>query len=418
MALTKHPVPQLQERPLSSSPAKGDSATVAATPSCDSLRIVLIHDWLVSMRGGEKVLDLLCSRFPGAPLYTLLHIPGSVSSTIENREIKTSLLQALPFSRTKYRQYLPFFPLFAELSKVSDYDVVISSSHAVAKGMVRRDKDSRPLHICYIHTPMRYIWDRFDDYFGPDKVGRLASNCVFKPVAKALQAYDRRTVDRVDVFIANSRFVADRVKRHYGREAEIVAPPVAVERFLERRRSPEPWYLVVSALAPYKRVDQAIAACAAMGRELKIIGSGPEEKQLRTLARDLNAKVEFLGFVGDSQLGEYYSRAKGLLFPGVEDFGIVPVEAIAAGCPVVAFAEGGILDSMTANTAELYSTATADGLRQAMTRFEGRHFSEKELRTRAAGFAPECFLCRFDEILARSLDHWRDRLPAYNRRRA
>ena len=409
MALTNHAVAQLRERPLSSGRAKGDRATA---PSCESLRIALVHDWLVSMRGGEKVLDLLCSRFPGAPLYTLLHLPGSVSNTIEARQINTSLLQRLPLSRTKYRQYLPFFPLFAELSKVRDYDVVISSSHAVAKGMVVKGSDARPLHICYIHTPMRYIWDRFDDYFGADKVGALASRYIFKPVAKVLQAYDRRTVDRVDVFIANSRFVADRVRRHYGREAEIVAPPVDVQRYFGTRRSPEAWYLMVSALAPYKRVDQAIAACAAMGRELKIIGSGPEEKKLRALARELNAKVEFLGFVDDSQLGEYYSKAKGLLFPGVEDFGIVPVEAIAAGCPVVAIAEGGVLDSMTAGTAELYSTPTADGLREAMMRFEGRRFSESELRSRAAEFAPECFLSRFDEILERALYEWRDRLPA------
>ena len=158
-------------QPTSPIPAKRNKLSLQL--DLGSLRIALIHDWLVSMRGGEKVLELLCSRFPNAPLSTLLYIPGSVSSTIANRQIKTSLLQSLPFSRTKYRQYLPLFPLFAELSKVEDCDVVISSSHAVAKGMVRKGSDSRPLHICYIHTPMRYIWDRFDDYFGPDKVGAL-----------------------------------------------------------------------------------------------------------------------------------------------------------------------------------------------------------------------------------------------------
>lgn len=389
----------------------GEENKLSAQLDLASLRIALIHDWLVSMRGGEKVLELICSRFPKAPLSTLLYIPGSVSNTIANRQIKTSLLQALPFSRTKYRQYLPLFPLFAELSKVEDCDVVISSSHAVAKGMVRKGRDSRPLHICYIHTPMRYIWDRFDDYFGPDKVGAFASNCLFKPVATMLQAYDRRTVDRVDVFIANSHFVADRVKRHYGRDAEILAPPVDVHRYIALSRAPEDWYLVVSALAPYKRVDQAITACARLGRELKIIGAGPEEKKLRALVRDLRAKVEFLGFVDDASLGEYYRKARGLLFPGVEDFGIVPVEAIAAGCPVVAFAEGGILDSMTPQTAELYSTETVEGLQEAIVRFEGRTFSENELRRRAAAFAPERFLRGFDEILARAIYNWRDRLP-------
>ena len=390
----------------------GEENKLTAQLHVESLRIALIHDWLVSMRGGEKVLELLCSRFPNAPLSTLLHIPGSVSSVIENRKINTSLLQSLPFSRTKYRQYLPLFPLFAELSKVKDCDIVISSSHAVAKGMVKKGSDSRPLHICYIHTPMRYIWDRFDDYFGPDKVGALASSCIFKPVATALQAYDRATVDRVDVFVANSRFVADRVKRHYGRDAEILPPPVDVHRYLALSRSPEDWYLMVSALAPYKRVDQAITACARLGRELKIIGSGPEEKKLRALAGELQAKVEFLGFVEDARLGEYYRRARGLLFPGVEDFGIVPVEAIAAGCPVVAFAEGGILDSMTPQTAELYSTQTAEGLQQAIIQFEERTFSEDELRRRAEAFAPERFLRGFDEILTRALYDWRDRLPA------
>ena len=409
MALMNRVLPQLGNESISEEPREGDAVLSSAD---DSLRIVLIHDWLVSMRGGEKVAELLCSRFPGTPLHTLLHIRGSVSPTIEERPIKTSLLQNLPFARTKYRHYLPLFPLLAELSKVGDCDVVISSSHAVAKGMVRKGRDGSPLHICYIHTPMRYIWDRFDDYFGPEQVGVLASRCLFRPVARALQAYDRRTVDRVDVFIANSRFVADRVKRHYGRKAEIVAPPVEVQRFFARKRSPEDWYLMVSALAPYKRVDQAIAACAAMGRELKIVGSGPEERKLRALARDLKAKVEFLGFVPDSDLAEYYAKARGLLFPGVEDFGIVPVEAIAAGCPVIAYAEGGILDSMTPETAESYSTPTAEGLQQAIWRFEARHFSEEALRSRAADFAPECFLARFEQVLQRSLYDWRNRRSA------
>jgi len=404
--------PGLAQFPPAAVAYAGEGKPLSTACDLGSLRIALIHDWLVSMRGGEKVLELICSRFPNAPLSTLLYTPGSVSSTIANRQIKTSLLQSLPFSRRKYRQYLPLFPLFAELSRVEDCDVVISSSHAVAKGMVKKGRDSRPLHICYIHTPMRYIWDRFDDYFGPDKVGALASTCIFKPVATMLQAYDRRTVERVDVFIANSHFVADRVKRHYGRDAEILAPPVDVHRYMALSRSPEDWYLMVSALAPYKRVDQAITACARMGRELKIVGAGPEEKKLRALARDLRAKVEFLGFVDDARLGEYYRRARGLLFPGVEDFGIVPVEAIAAGCPVVAFAKGGVLDSMTPKTAELYPAETVEGLQEAIVRFESRTFAEDELRRRALTFAPERFLRGFDEILAGAIYSWRDRLPA------
>jgi glycosyltransferase involved in cell wall biosynthesis len=222
-----------------------------------------------------------------------------------------------------------------------------------------------------------------------------------------LQAYDKETVDRVDVFIANSRFVAERVKRLYGRDAEVLPPPVDVESFAAAKRAPEDWYLMVSALAPYKRVDHAIRACASLGRDLRIVGSGPEEKKLKSLARDVGANVEFMGFVDGADLVEYYRRARGLLFPGVEDFGIVPVEAIATGCPVVAFRRGGVLDSMTDETAELYSEETVEGLREAIVSFENRSFSEQELRDRAARFAPECFLSRFEQILERALNDWR-----------
>jgi glycosyltransferase involved in cell wall biosynthesis len=367
------------------------------------LKVTLVHDWLTGMRGGEKVLELLCRRFPEAPLWTLLYIPGTVSDTITDRVIHTSFMQRLPWVRSKYRHYLPLFPLMAELTQVSDADVVISSSHAVAKAMVRKDEAGRPLHICYIHTPMRYVWDRFDDYFGPSKVGAILSAALFRPIAKMLQWYDLRTVNRVDKFVANSRFVAERVRRFYGREAEVLAPPVDIQRFSRVARSPEDWYLMVTALAPYKRVDEAICACAELKRKLKIAGSGPEQKRLQALARERGGEVEFLGFVQDEALAECYGRAKGLLFPGIEDFGIVPVEAIAAGCPVIALKMGGVLDSMTDRTAVLYSEESVEGLIQAIREFELRGFDERELRRQAAKFAPEKFLAGFEDILAEVL---------------
>lgn len=377
------------------------------------LRVTLVHDWLTGMRGGEKVLELLCTRFPDAPLWTLLHVPGTVSETISHRVIHTSPMQHLPWVRSKYRHYLPLFPLMAELTRVSDCDIVISSSHAVAKAMVKKGDAGRPLHICYIHTPMRYVWDRFDDYFGPRKVGNILSHYVFRPIAKMLQWYDLRTVDRVDKFIANSQFVADRVRRLYGREAEILAPPVDVQRFARVARSPEDWYLIVSALAPYKRVDEAICACAALGRKLKIIGSGPERKRLEALARDRGGEVEFLGFVGGEELASYYGRAKALLFPGIEDFGIVPVEAIATGCPVIALQKGGVLDSMTDTTAVFYASETVEGLVQAIRDFELRSFDERELRRRAAQFSRERFLAGLEEILAAVLQTTEHRQLVY-----
>ena len=370
-----------------------------------TLNVALVHDWLTGMRGGEKVLELLCRRFPAAPLWTLLHIPGTVSRTIADREIRTSLLQYLPFSNTHYRHYLPLFPLLAELHKVKDADLVLSTSHAVAKSMIARRGGRRPYHICYIHTPMRYVWDMFDEYFGTEKVGYLASRFLFRPIARLLRTYDRATVNRVDLFLANSTYIADCVKRVYGRHAEVVAPPVDTDRFLALKREPEDWYLIVSAMVPYKRVDQAIRACTNLGRHLKLVGKGPELEALRKLARDLGADVEFVGFVNDAELGQYYRRARALLFPGVEDFGIVPVEAIACGCPVIAIGVGGILDSMTPSTAVLYEQPTAEGLMNAILDFEAREgsFFEGELRSRATLFSEDNFLKRLEIAIQRTM---------------
>jgi len=367
------------------------------------LRVALVHDWLTGMRGGEKVLELLCRRWPNAPLWTLLYLPGQVSQTIAARPIRTSLLQRMPFAATKYRNYLPFFPLFAELHKADGADVVISTSHAVAKSMVRRRRGKRPYHICYIHTPMRYAWDMFDEYFGPKRVGWFASNFLFRPVVQLLRLYDAKTVSRVDLFLANSTYVAERVRRLYGREAEVLPPPVDVERFKHAVREPEDWFLVVSALVPYKRVDQAIRACSAMGRPLKIIGKGPELGALQALAGELNADVEFIGWANDEELTSAYRRARALLFPGIEDFGIVPVEAIACGCPVIALGVGGVLDSMTDETAVLYTDATRNGLIDAIHQFEQRKdtFTPELLRMRAAHFSEDHFLDRLEQKFAR-----------------
>jgi glycosyltransferase involved in cell wall biosynthesis len=370
-------------------------------------RVGLAHDWLTGMRGGEKVLELLCRRFPEAPLWTLIHNPDTVSPAIANRPIHTSLLQGLPFANKKYRLYLPFFPFFAETNKVSNADIVVSTSHAVAKSMVKRGGKHCKLHICYIHTPMRYAWDLFDEYFGPEQVGWLRSQLFFKPLLRWVKWYDRATVKRVDLFIANSTYVADRVRRCYGRKAVVLPPPVDLKRFAEVRREPEDWFLVVSALVPYKRVDHAIRACARLDRRLKIVGTGPETEGLRKLSIELGASVDFIGFASDQELVSCYSRAKALLFPGVEDFGIVPVEAIAAGCPVIAFKEGGILDSMTEETAAFYSDQSADGLTAAITNFEATQsrFVETVLRKRAALFGEAAFLKGFEQLLQTALTH-------------
>jgi glycosyltransferase involved in cell wall biosynthesis len=386
--------------------AYGSKNRIPAGAQISGLKVALVHDWLTGMRGGEKALETLCSRFPDAALWTLVHVPGTVSEIIEARKIHTSFLQHLPFAKTRYRHYLPLFPVAAEMTKVNvnDADVVISTSHAVAKAMVKRTSHRRPLHVCYIHTPMRYIWDRFDDYFGPEKVGRLASHLFFKPIARLLQIYDVKTVDRVDVYCTNSHYVAERIRRIYRREAEVIYGPGDVGNGAAVVRSPEDWYLMVTSLAPYKRVDQAIIACASLDRRLRIAGKGPEEKKLKELSRKLGASVEFMGFISDEELLACYGRAKGLIFPGVEDFGLVPVEAIAAGCPVIALAKGGAVDSMTADTAEFYEEESAAALRQAIVRFEAREFSDSKLRRRAAEFTRQQFSRRFEAILKRALE--------------
>jgi glycosyltransferase involved in cell wall biosynthesis len=391
--------------PLEFSPAWTTESGSAPDAEFSTLKVALIHDWLTGMRGGERALETLCEMFPEVPLWTLVHVPGSVSEAIEARTIHTSFLQHMPFAKTKYRHYLPLFPLAAEMTRVSaeDADVVISTSHAVAKAMVNKNSNRRPLHICYIHTPMRYIWDRFDDYFGPEQVGHAASRWFFKPIIKLLQVYDLRTVDRVDVYCTNSHFVARRIRNLYGREAEVIYGPGDIGDGAAVVRCPEDWYLMVTALVPYKRVAQAIAACASLGRPLKIVGKGPEERKLKSLAKDLRASVEFLGFVSNEELLNCYGRAKALIFPGVEDFGLVPVEAAAAGCPVIALAKGGVVDSMTAETAEFYEEETAAALQEAILRFEGREFSDAAMRRRAAEFTRDQFSRRFQAVLRSAL---------------
>jgi glycosyltransferase involved in cell wall biosynthesis len=226
------------------------------------------------------------------------------------------------------------------------------------------------------------------------------SRCVYRPILKLLQIYDRATVGRVDIFVANSTYIAARVKRIYDRDARVIPPPVAVERFLSLERKPEDWYLVLSALVPYKKVDDAIRACHQLNRPLKVIGSGPEFEALKFLAQQLGASVEMLGSLDDAEIADHYSRAKALLFPGIEDFGIVPVEAIAAGCPVIAYAMGGILDSMTEKTSVLYHEQTVDALANGMLAFESlsQPLSVEDMRARAQAFSEEEFLKSFKAI--------------------
>jgi len=351
-----------------------------------SVRVALVHDWLTGMRGGERCLEVFCELFPDADVFTLLHVPGSVSPTIERHRITTSFVQRLPGAARHYRNYLPLFPRAVEAFDLRGYDLVLSSSHCVAKG-ARRAPGAR--HVSYCFTPMRYVWDLYDDYFG-HRAGPLV-RALMPPVASALRRWDRRSSARVDDFVAISRHVASRIHRWYGRSAEVIYPPVDVQRFDLADGDAGDFYLVVSALVPYKRVDLAIEAVNRLGRRLVVVGSGPEERALRGVARP---GVEFLGWRSDAEVADLYRRCRALLFPGVEDFGIVPLEAMAAGRPVVAFAAGGALETVVPPgtnappTGLFFDVQTVDALVDALRRLESGAiaFDPKALRARAEEF--------------------------------
>ncbi|MEK6684069.1 MAG: glycosyltransferase [Nitrospirota bacterium] len=302
------------------------------------LKVALIHDWLTGMRGGERCLEVFCELFPDADLFTLLHHPGTVSPMIEKHLIRTSLIQRLPFSRRAYRYYLPIFPRAIESFDLSGYDLVLSSSHCVAKGV---RVPSNACHISYLHTPMRYIWDQYEHYFGKGRAGRPVQS-MMRFLRPRLQRWDVRSNGSVYAFIANSRHVAERIKKYYGRTAEVIYPPVDFQAFSSSNRD-DGFYLMVTAFAPYKRVDLAVEAFNRLKRPLKIVGAGQDEKRLRAIA---GPTVEFLGWRPDFEIRELYASCRALIFPGEEDFGIVPLEAMACGKPVIAYGKGGALETV------------------------------------------------------------------------
>ncbi len=329
------------------------------------------------MRGGEKVLLSLARLFPDAPIFTLLHVRGSVAPELEARDIRTSFVQVLPGVARRYRHYLPLFPLAAESFDLSGFDLVVSSSHCVAKGVWPAPG---AVHVSYCHTPMRYIWDRYDDYFGPGRAS-LPVRAAMAAVARWLRRWDVRSSARVSRFAANSSYVAERIRRHYGREAEVIHPPVDTDFFTPGPDVPGTYDLVVSALVPYKRIDLVLEAYRGSGRPLRIVGWGPEEGHLKALAP---REVSFLGKVDDETLRQLYRGCRAVLMPGIEDFGIVPLEAMACGRPAIIFAEGGGPESVVpGETGLLFREPTAAALRAAVDSLDSVRFNSGLLRARA-----------------------------------
>lgn len=329
------------------------------------MKLALVHDWLTGMRGGEKALEAVCERYPDAELFTLVHVPGSVTPVIERRPIHTSFIQRLPRVATAYRHYLPLFPSAIERFTFERFDRVLSLSHCVAKSVIT---PRGVPHICYCFTPMRYAWDQFDAYFGPTRIGPVASR-VMRPVMARIARWDRDTADRPDRYVAISHYVAGRISRYYNRPASVVYPPVDTEFYRPDGTTPERFALIVSALVPYKRIEIAIDACSRARVPLKIVGSGPDRPALERFAR---GRAEFLGRLSNDDVRDLYRRSAVVLLPGEEDFGIVPLEAQACGRPVVALQRGGALETVIPGTTgvlvdDLTAEAFADGVAAAFT---------------------------------------------------
>lgn len=360
------------------------------------MKVVILHDWLTGFRGGERVLEALCEMYPDAPIYTLIHDKGSTSPVIESREIVTSFLDKIPGIYKNYRKFLPLMPLAADMMKIThDCDLVISSSHCVIKG-VKKPKGSR--HICYIHSPMRYIYDQFENYFGSASLPIKISAYLIRPY---LTWWDKNSNRNVDLFLPNSKFVEKRVHRYYGKSTptKVIYPFVDLDDFKNTQENPpekENFYLMVTAFAPNKRVDLAIEAFNKTQLPLKIIGGGSESEisHLKSIAKD---NIEFLGKVSRQEVISHYSRAKAFIFPGVEDFGITPLESMAAGTGVIAYEAGGVLETLTEKTAVFFKIPDTKHLISAIEAFSCK--SIDETRKRSSQFSKEHFISNIKDIV-------------------
>jgi len=363
-------------------------------------RIAIVHDWLTGMRGGEKVLDAVCERFPDAALFTLVHVPGSVSPAIERLRPRTSFVQRLPAVKRLYRAYLPVFPAAVEQFDLDGFDFVLSISHCAVKSVIRAPEAT---HVCYCLTPMRYAWDQFDAYFGPDRVGAVGS-AVMRQVMSRMARWDRDTANRADRYVAISHYVAGRIRRYYNRDSTVVYPPVDTRFFTPATTAGngERYALVVSALVPYKRVDIAIEAARLARVPLKVVGDGPDRARLERAAAQHDGTT-FLGRRSDDEIRELYRGAALTLLPGEEDFGIVPVEAQACGGPVVALARGGatetVIDGQTGVLVEDSSAAAfADGIARALS----ASYDRAAIRRHAETFSRERFVNEIAALVERS----------------
>ncbi len=361
------------------------------------MRVALVHDYLTQFGGAERVLVALMELFPNAPVFTLVYNEEGLGGVIDSRRVRTSFLQRLPGARRAHRFVpLALMPLAIEQFHLDDFDVVLSATHSFGKGVIT---SSDTLHISYCFTPTRYAWDDSHKY-----VREFSRNVLFQKFAPWALSYvrlwDYYASQRVDRYVTLSDHVAKRIQKYYGRQAQVVYPPVDIDRFSVREDN-DGYYLVVSRLLPYKRIDLAIIACEAMGRPLKIVGTGPEAEDLQ---RQAGEHTEFLGFVPDEDLPDLYAGARALLFPQEEDFGITPLEAGASGKPTIAFGVGGAKETVVDGiTGVFFEEQSVGSLIAAMQRFENMHWDAKVIRLHAEKFGMKRFLREVSELVQNEL---------------
>jgi glycosyltransferase involved in cell wall biosynthesis len=360
------------------------------------MKTAIVHYWLVNMRGGERMLEALLDIFPDADIYTHVYNPSAVSDLINSHRIYTSYINKLPFAKRLYQKYMPLMPNALNGFNLQQYDLIISSEAGPVKGVV---PNPDAYHICYCHSPMRYLWDMYHEYYAE---ASLPVRFFMKRLVPSLRIWDISSANLVDRFITNSRYSAKRIARYYNREAEIVFGPAPVEKYLGVERHPENFYLFFGQAVVYKRLDIAIEACVKSGRKLVVAGAGLKEKDKKKYGS--SNLVHFTGRVSDEELKSLYSRARALLFPGIEDLGLVPIEANAAGCPVIAYRKGGALDTIKENVTGLFfDEQTPASLIEAMNRFEAMEtrFTNRELFTeQVQQFSKAAFITRINRLVA------------------
>lgn len=371
------------------------------------MKTAIVHYWLVGMRGGERVLEEICKIYPDADIYTHVFDPAHITPLIKQHKIQTSFIAKLPFAVRHYQKYLGFMPRALEQLDLSGYDLILSSESGPTKGIVPAPGAR---HICYCHSPMRYIWDEFHTYTNHlDPVSRFA----FSHIAHRMRIWDVVSAARVDAFVANSSFTASRIERYYRRPADIVFPPVDTSRFAPSANRGN-YFLFASQLVPYKKADLAVEAFRNIDAPLYVVGDGSERKRLEKTAP---ANVTFLGRVSDNQLEKLYAECRALIFPGQEDFGIVPLEAMASGRPVIAFNKGGARDTVIPNeTGLFFDEQSASALTAAVKRFYliEDQFDQERLVAHAASFSQDRFRTEFKQAVDRVLNGDPVSPPAYN----